>query len=51
MKITQDMIGLKIHKVTAYRTNESNEFNVVIKFKEISDEGLEVFGINEDDIE
>ena len=47
--ITQDMVGLKIHKVSCSRTNEFNEYNVTIKLTEISDEGLEVFGLSEDD--
>ncbi len=50
MKITQDMVGLTIHKVTAYRTNEFNEYNVVLRLKEISDEGLDLFDIVEEDI-
>ncbi len=48
--ITQDMVGLKIHAVKAYRTWESDEYNVVLRFKEISEEGLEVFGLTDDDV-
>lgn len=51
MKITQDMVGLTIHKVRGVPSNEFNEYTVHITLKEISDEGLEVFGLTEDDIQ
>ncbi len=46
MKITQDMVGLEFD-VTDHIEVEFNEYRVRIKFEEISDEGLEVFGIKE----
>lgn len=49
MKITKDMVGLEIHSVKGTHTNEFNEYTVNIILKEISDEGLELFGLTEDD--
>lgn len=51
MKITQDMVGLNIHRVRAAPGGEFNEYTVHITLKEISDEGLDVFGLTEDDVQ
>ena len=43
-KITQDMVGLK-YTVVSHREDDFDEYTVKIRFDEISEEGLEVFGI------
>jgi hypothetical protein len=51
MQITQDMVGLNIHVKNCARTQEFNEYNVNIKIKGISDEGLDLFGLTDEDCE
>ena len=48
-EITQEMVGLKISNVRCANGKEFGDFTVHITLKEISDEGLEVFGLTEDD--
>lgn len=50
-KITQEMVGLKFHIVSNRKDGEFNEYTVKIRFEELSDEGIELFGLNEDDFE
>jgi hypothetical protein len=51
-KVTQDMVGLKFHIIsTRKHQDEDNEFDVEIRFEALSDEGIEVFGLVEDDFE
>lgn len=56
-KITKDMVGLKFHIVSTRRTpadgggEESNEFDIKIRFEELSDEGIEIFGLTEEDFD
>ena len=47
--ITQDMVGMKITRCLASPSEEPNEFRVYIILDEVSDEGLDIFGIDEDD--
>ena len=51
MKITRDMVGLEIHRVRGAPSSEFNEFTIHLTLKEISDEGLDMFGLTEDDIQ
>ena len=47
--ITQDMVGMKITTCLGNTVSEeTNEFRVYIILDEVSDEGLDIFGINED---
>lgn len=48
-EITQDMVGLQISKVKAGLTEEPGEYSIYLTLPEISDEGLDLFGIEEDD--
>ena len=49
MKVTREMVGLKMQiRNCAHGINEG-DFIVNVKFNEISDEGLEVFGLTEKD--
>lgn len=51
-KITQDMVGLKFHILrTMVDPEESNEFIVNVRFEELTDEGIELFGLSENDFE
>ncbi len=51
-KITKDMVGLKYHIVSNRKDNdEYNEYTVKIRFEKLSDEGIELFGLTEDDME
>ena len=43
--ITKDMVGLKIHKMSCAYSRESDEYTVHVTLKEISSEGLELFGL------
>lgn len=43
------MVGLKIHKIKCAHSIEFNEYRVHITLDEISDEGLDLFGLTEDD--
>ena len=45
------MLGLEIDKVKAVPSQESNEYTVRLTLKKISDEGLDVFGLTEDDVQ
>ncbi len=46
--INSDMVGLIIRKIKVIPTKEMGEYSVTITLKNISDEGLEVFGIDEE---
>lgn len=46
MKITQDMVGLKF-SVVSHVESDFDSHIVKIKFEDISDEGLALFGIEE----
>ena len=46
--ITQDMVGMEIHTTLAVNSEESNEARVYIILDDVSDEGLELFGIDQD---
>lgn len=48
--ITQSMVGLKA-EITSCRPTNDSDYIVNLKFREISDEGLEVFGLTEDDVQ
>ncbi len=51
-KITSEMQGLKFHIIDVRRhQEEDNEYDVEIRIEKLSDEGLEMFGLNEDDID
>lgn len=51
MTITPEMVGLKMLVRNCAQGIEFNEYIVNIKIKELSDEGLELFGLTEDDCE
>ena len=44
------MVGLKINNIKGVRTNEFDEYTIHITLKEISSEGLELFGLDDDNI-
>ena len=47
--ITQDMVGMKITTCLGNTVSEeTNEFRVYVILDRVSDEGLDIFGINED---
>ena len=46
--ITQDMVGMTIQTCLGQHTEESNEFKVYIILPKVSDEGLDIFGIDEE---
>ena len=49
MKITQDMVGLEFTVEPNMPVEvDFNEYRVRIRFEEISDEGLAVFGIKDE---
>lgn len=48
--ITKDMVGLKIHKVSGSYTDEYDEYDVTITLGEISEDGLELFGLFTEDL-
>ena len=50
-KITQDMVGLKFHIVSNRKSGEFNEYTVKIRFEELSDDGIELFGLTDEDFE
>jgi hypothetical protein len=51
MEITRDMVGMKIHVNNCSLSNEFNEYNVNIQIREVSDEGLDIFGLTDEDCE
>ena len=50
MKVTQDMVGLEMKVMNVANGREFDETTVNVKFMKLTDEGLELFGVTEDDI-
>jgi len=48
MKITQDMVGLEFELIGHWEI-DFDSYRVKIKFEEISKEGLEIFGVKNED--
>jgi len=49
MKITPEMVGLKIKVMNCAHGDELNHFTVNVKIMQLSDEGLDVFECKEED--
>lgn len=49
-EFAMSLVGLKAEPL-AKHNDDGNEFDVILHFSEISDEGLELFGLTEDDVQ
>ena len=51
-RITQDMVGLKFNIIDNRRHHdEDNSYDIEIRIEKLSDEGIELFNLEEDDFE